>query len=668
MYHFSGLLQNVLCALFGLFLLLSSVSSIPTAVEVLAEELATTERLILQYQKKLSVLRHLHQGLKSGHSQPEVIDAIVANINARTQSSQVCAASDRNSGSALVVPIQSKSASRYMAKRSLQNVNGIITTVQVVGIPQRGGGAKYRARTKTAVQTFDVIVFTRENATANGQYLSLQNNAGDELFTHSLERHKTTVTHVACSLSSRDPFIATADREGFVQVHNSTLYQLGRYVAGRMYPPRDRNGRVIKKTTGWRKDGLDIKVAFENEIFQTPGKVAIVGIGIKRARYHDMIVVVDAIGEVHMLLRNGTIGFQFSLNLNSANMYAYKIGAMLPGLRSEPSTFAIGGNLRFVMPPNPKPLPHDCEGTTDPITSIAKDCMRRQFYYAGTRNGEILVFDTTGTTYRQGARRSAPVGGKKGGFSRCALLYKLPCVGNDATPSNVDVYTVQGAVIGISESGFSVAYNTTEVWKRSPTMLWSFDHNITGAINGRKGARRMLSAGVTTVDGSMPLSNGATIVLVEQSLVTEGKKRKRSVKSESAQLTLHRLLVPYYEPVASDAFSVAWLRGPIMVLVLVAVFMYQVYKRRSRPVVPSMASMFGADVPNFGGMSGSGGGGRGMSGGGMGDGGRGMNPDKMQGLLQMLEKSGGGGHGLAQELRQHQSDTFGKRRATQGMF
>ena len=78
--------------------------------------------------------------------------------------------------------------------------------------------------------------------------------------------------------------------------------------------------------------------------------------------------------------------------------------------------------------------------------------------------------------------------------------------------------------------------------------------------------------------------------------------------------------------------------------------------------------MFGADVPNFGGMSGSGGGGRGMSGGGMGDGGRGMNPDKMQGLLQMLEKSGGGGHGLAQELRQHQSDTFGKRRATQGMF
>ena len=61
-----------------------------TALDVLAEELTATETLIAGYQKKLSVLRQLHKGIKSRKTQSEVVNNIVADIIARAQSRETC--------------------------------------------------------------------------------------------------------------------------------------------------------------------------------------------------------------------------------------------------------------------------------------------------------------------------------------------------------------------------------------------------------------------------------------------------------------------------------------------------------------------------------------------------------------------------------------------------
>ena len=158
-------------------------------------------------------------------------------------------------------------------------------------------------------------------------------------------------------------------------------------------------------------------------------------------------------------------------------------------------------------------------------------------------------------------------------------------------------------------------------------------------------------AGITVVDGAMPLSNGATMVIL-----TQPRNKKRRVQG-MVTLTTHRMLLPYYQPVVSDTFNlITTLRGPLVVFLLGGMFVYQLYKRNNKNP-PSMTSMFGPGGSGFP----SGGGGGGMSGrgpmggvGGVGDGGRGMDPSNMAGLMEMLKSGGTGGMELANELRRHE--------------
>ena len=621
-------------------------SVLPSDLTVIAEELRATENLITEYKNKLAILRQLYNNIQTsttkGSTDTEqdttVVNNIVARINEQKRSSYTCGAEKRSSSDS-----PTDSATKYLAKKNIKNFTGPVTTLQVLGIPQRSGGQTYRARAHMAVSSYDIVALTHTDASTKEQYLSMYNKAGDKLFSHPLNQHKAIVQHVATSLNARDPFVATGDEDGIVQLHNSTLYQLGRYLAGRMTPQRNlETGRImLPDSKEWSKKGVQIKLSFENQIFQTPGKSPIVAIGIKRARYGDMIVVADASGHVHMLLRNGTVAYHIFFEPT------HRIGAILPGRRAEPVTLAVGSNLRFVLPPNIDPLPYQCEGTTDQITSIAKDCMRSQFLFAGTTGGDILVFDTTGTTYRAGrSRRPTPsVGARRGGFSRCTLMYKLPCSEKGTRPSNVQVFTVQGAVIAVSASGTSVAYNTTEIWKKPPSVLWRGTHTTMTDDSST------VLAGITVVDGAMPLSNGATMVILTQ------PRNKKGRAQGMVALTTHRMLLPYYQPVVSDTFNlITTLRGPLVVFLLGGMFVYQLYKRNNKNP-PSMTSMFGPGGSGFP----SGGGGGGMSGsgrrgpmGGVGDGGRGMDPSNMAGLMEMLKSGGTGGMELASELRRHE--------------
>jgi hypothetical protein len=628
-----------------------SASVVPSAIEVLAEELTTTKNLIEQYQKKLSILQELHKSIKSlsnnNQKQSVLINNIVAQINERISTEKTCGVVGINSDiSSSSRQSNSHSVNRYLAKQDSKKISGQVTTLQVLGIPQRGGGQTYRARSHTAVRTHDIVVLTHLDRTTKKQFLSMYNNVGEKLYSHPLIHHKAVVTHVATSLNARDPFVATGDTNGVVQLHNSTMYQLGRYVAGRMTPPRDPGtGRILLPDPDtWSKNGIQVKLSFEKEIFQTPDNSAVVAIGVKRARFNDMIAVADASGHLHMLLRNGSVAYKIFFDIDSSYANTNQqpiIGAMLLGRRAAPVVVAVGADLRFVLPPNVNPLPYKCKGTTDRITSIAKDCMRSQYLFAGTAAGDILVFDTTGTQYnRNRPRRQMPnVGARRGGFSRCTLIYKLPCSLEESQASSVQVFTVQGAVVAVSSSGDSVAYNTTEIWRSPPTLLWRGKHIVSSDDNANSS---ILLSGLTGVDGAIPLSNGATMVFLTQ-------PNTLNEQQNDIVLTTHRMLLPYYEPVADSAFSfIASLRGPLIVMVIVCMFIYQIYSRK-RGSPPSMAKMFGGEgrVPNFSKMGG-------RIGGGIGDGGRGMDPGNMDGLMQMLEKSGGQGVNLANELRQHQ--------------
>jgi len=139
---------------------------------------------------------------------------------------------------------------------------------------------------------------------------------------------------------------------------------------------------------------------------------------------------------------------------------------------------------------------------------------------------------------------------------------------------SIQVFTVQGALIAMSASGHSVAYNTTAVWKTHPTIMWRAQHNVT-----ESGSR--LVAGVTVVEGAMPLSNGATMVLLTQD---DGKKKKyyKSKQKVATTLSTYRMLLPYHTPVSTSSFSIAWMRGPIAAFVLVVVFMWQLFNRKGK--------------------------------------------------------------------------------------
>ena len=652
-----------------------------TKISLLEAEIAATDNLITTHQRRLAILRELRNLIvsndgtsnivvagdgstreeTSAFSIREIVDTVLErldrlpnNLQASPSTMHPEASSSKHdsSSSSAHLPSHSFDPTQWIATRRRFTLPGRVTALGVVGVPRRGGGASYRQqRHRKAVRGLDVIavVLKRSKNIAKlsdhgydwlhgepgSSVLIIYNNVGHILTFLELKSHgiDATVTTLALHLNTRDPIVVTGDDSGSIQVHNVTMYQFGRFVTGRRLPMRDYSGRIINldgDDSEWRKDGIDIRIDTLKELFHVPKDYAVLKVAIKRGRYQDNILATDSGGNVHLIMQNGTVAMEY---LGSPNQ-DMQFGTVLPGRRGETMAIVDGSVIRFLRPPTPHFLPNACEGTTAKITSLVRDSMRAQYYYAGTSEGSILVFDITGNNLISRSTTYQGSGPRAGGFSKCALIYKLPVIPGNTSQSknsgvhNVTVYVVAGFLIATTPSGYTAAFNTSNVWRTTPELFWK---------GGRMGARLMGDLNetgtqydswlfsVTEIKGATPVSTGATMVSAVY-----------SQSSSHSQIAFHASLLPAAESQHVSGDTLSWLRGPVIIVSVGGVILFQFWKRR-RPQSSPAYEKFPGLAREFGGAANYGPNSSTM---GIGDGGRGMNMESFETMRRQIERMG----------------------------
>jgi hypothetical protein len=129
---------------------------------------------------------------------------------------------------------------------------------------------------------------------------------------------------------------------------------------------------------------------------------------------------------------------------------------------------------------------------------------------------------------------------------------------------------------------------------------------------------------MTQIDGATAVATGATIV---SALNPSG--------GGSSTIFFHSSLLPISEPPREEGDTLSWLRGPVIVLSVGGVILFQFWKRRGQQSRPSMPDFreFPGLAKEFGGR-----GGMPSSSMGIGDGGRGMNPESFESMRKKIER------------------------------
>jgi len=559
----------------------------------ISEEMTELEEMIKLQQRKLDILGEVRKKLllaeKTG-IQPqmsadmfkEVLAASYTDVQVKSAASLVTATPSQARAPSstevasppehqyiapqtFVPPVQARGPVRfetYMVDRATIATSTPIDHVMVLPIRTRlpqPGAKKTTGSTGKTQLNFAAVIDT--NST-----LHIYNTQGEIMISYHTG-HTDGVVAWGFDATDHDPMIATAGKDGLINLHIITLWRHDRVIAGPRAPPKrsdsQENGGIqkvkaeppvepspltnhtSKVPTVFTSDRYGVTISLRcsatPHMFENSSENATVtAMFLAQSRSEKVLFVVGSEGTLVQYHKNGTLANKMSAGapinaIARAGQYAvYSTGPDLNFL----------GMARFKLSDT-----INCKGTMSNVFSLASDVLSSGVVYAGLESGDVLVFST-----------------RRQDETSCKLIQKLPAkVGG----SPVQVSSIRGYLIATAGSMVSV-YNTSSI--ADAGAHWLFDH----VIEECEGAAQL----------NVAIPNPMVNRLAEVLFISNSR-------CQPNQLNIYECLLPYYH----HEVDIRWLRFPLLLVGLVGVFGYQWWKRR-----PGASS--GPDMSSFSGRGG----------------------------------------------------------------
>ncbi|GBG25399.1 Hypothetical Protein FCC1311_016172 [Hondaea fermentalgiana] len=582
-------------------------------LESLTLELAETRAVIAAHERRLLALEaarnalHEHEGAHLSATQmADLLNKIepvgtTVHVNRGSQDHKFTFADSGSASSTPATPLAEGEAheffeSYFMERLKIPTPRALSTEILVI----TAKGAKTKILTNAGYQGRVSLLLTLDDA---GVLSAIDTATGDVVFKERLPKPEGSDRPFrVLAIPGPQPFVYLVHEDGHAVAFNvSVSCQMQRIAGSQKVSPAQTSSTGLGIAFEL-KETFNLCAGSENH---PSGCDGLAFAGIYGSRKTPVLVVGGSNGLARSYKRDGTLGGELLHDGANALQIATSNGNQL--------ALSDGDHLTLANTMTLIPSRKVCEGIRGAtIVDLAYDTLSPVLLYAGTAEGEVLVYNT---------RMRPREGDKTSTGATCKLTAKIPVFqhavafaqsqgGKVKAPDRgpVRIATVTGYLLARVGDVLCV-FNATHTLRRPAKFLLA--HALMESGDAKAGLSETLSAAMT---GLMAMSQ-TDAPRETQYLVFAG------VSGPEASMQVFESMLPYEEP--SKDFG--WVRGPLIVGTVVAVFFFQFSRAkkdsRSRSTFPG----------NFPGMMG------GPGGGDFGD----LDAD----LRKFMSRPGGGGIG-----------------------